>query len=57
MRETFLQNNVEIEPSAREMSFNFFSIFSSGGHLFQWSETVLAILVQGHEMNIFVKSL
>ena len=33
----------------------FFLFFNSGGHLVQWSETVLAILVQGHEMNIFVK--
>ena len=36
------------------MSFKGFSIFSFGG-LFQWSETILAILVEGHPRNISVK--
>ena len=31
-----------------------FSIFSAGGHLVQWSKTVLAILVKGHKWNNFV---
>ena len=30
----------------------FFSIFSSGTHFVQWSETFLAILVEGHPKNI-----
>ena len=34
-----------------------FSIFSSGGHFVQQSETNLAILVEGHQQNIPVKSL
>ena len=38
------------------MSFkDFFSIFSSGGHLVQPSEAILAILVKGHMRNISVK--
>ena len=32
-----------------------FSILNSGGHLVQWSETILAILVQSHERYISVK--
>ena len=32
-----------------------YSIFSSGGHFHQWSETILAILVEGHPRNISVK--
>ena len=35
--------------------FIFFSIFSSGGHLVYWSETILAILVGSHLDNISVK--
>ena len=35
--------------------FKGFSIFSSGGHLVQWSRTVRAILVEGHLRNIPVK--
>ena len=30
----------------------FFSVFSSGGHLVQWSGTVWAILAEGHLGNI-----
>ena len=30
------------------MLFKDLSIFSSGGHLIQWNENILAILVQGH---------
>ena len=37
------------------MSFKGFSIFSSGGHFDQRSEIILAILVEDHLMNIFVK--
>ena len=37
------------------MSFKgFFSIFSSGGHFVQRSQTILAILVEVHPMNISV---
>ena len=59
MRGTFLWNYFEIKPSAwEEMSlekfgFFFFSIFSFGGHLDQWSGAILEILVQGHERKIF----
>ena len=35
--------------------FLFFN-FKLGGHPVQWSETDLAILIQGHERNISVKS-
>ena len=38
-----------------EKSFKAFSIFSSGGHLVQWSETIWAILVEGHPRNKPVK--
>ena len=34
-----------------------FSIFSSDGHFVQPSGTILAILVEGHPMNISVKLL
>ena len=39
------------------MSFKgfFLIIFSSGGHFVQWSEMVLAILVEGHPKNISMK--
>ena len=37
------------------MSFKGFSIFSSGGHFVQWTETILAILVEGHPRNFSVK--
>ena len=36
-------------------SFKDFSIFSSDGHLVQWSGTVLTILVKGHPRNLPVK--
>ena len=38
-----------------DVILRFISSFSSGGHLVQWSRTILAILVQGHERNISVK--
>ena len=38
-----------------EKSIEGFSIFSSGGHLVQWSETVWAILVDSHLRSIPVK--
>ena len=37
------------------MSFKGFSIFSSGGYFVQWSETILAILKEGHPRNISMK--
>ena len=37
------------------MSFNGVSIFSSGGHFVQRSETILAVLVEGHPRMISVK--
>ena len=37
------------------MSFEGFSIFSSGGHFVQWSGTILAILVEGHPREISLK--
>ena len=36
-------------------NYSRFSIFSSGGHFVHQSETVLAILVQGHLSNISMK--
>ena len=39
------------------MSYIYFSIYSLSGYLVQWKETVLAILAQGHERNIFAKFL
>ena len=37
------------------MSFKGFSIFISGGHFVQWSETILAVLVEGHPRKISEK--
>ena len=37
------------------MSFEGFSIFSSGGHLVQWHRTVSAILVESYPRNLPVK--
>ena len=40
------------------MSFKgFFSVFSSAGLFVQQTGTILAILVEGHPRNIFVKLL
>ena len=39
----------------KEIVLKFFSIFSSGCHLDQWSRTVLAIFVKDDKKNIFVK--
>ena len=36
-------------------NYSRFSIFSSGGHFVHRSETVLAILVEGHLSNISMK--
>ena len=33
--------------------WSFSVIFSSGGHLVQWSVTILSILVQGHKRKKF----
>ena len=38
------------------MSFKDFSTFSSGGHFVQRSETILAILIEGHPSNIPMES-
>ena len=35
--------------------FKGFSTFSSGGQFVLWSGIILAILVKGHERNIFAK--
>ena len=37
---TFLYNYFKIDALVKEKSFKGFSIFSSGGHLVQWSGTV-----------------
>ena len=51
-----LYNYFKIDALVQEAkSFKGFSIFSSGGHLVQWSRTVLAILVDSHLRNIPVK--
>ena len=39
-----------------DVLLSFFSIFSSGGHSVQWSETILAILEERHTRNISMKS-
>ena len=43
------------EELAFKASYSRFSIFSSGGHFVHRSETVLAILVEGHLSNIPMK--
>ena len=43
------------EELAFKANYSRFSIFSSGGHFVHWSETVLAILVEGHLSNIPMK--
>ena len=49
-------NNFKIDALVKvTKSFKGFSIFSSGCHLVQWSETVWAILVDSHLRNIPVK--
>ena len=40
-----------------EMSFQGFSIFSSGGHFVQTRGTILLTLVKGHKKNTSVKLL
>ena len=39
----------------KKMSFKDFSNLSSSSHLVQWSRTILAISVKGHEWNNSVK--
>ena len=41
---------MEIAFKANYLSF--FSIFSSGGHFIHQSETILAVLIEGHLLNI-----
>ena len=36
----------------RDVIRRFISMFTSGGHLVQWSGIILAISVQGHETNM-----
>ena len=43
------------EELAFKANYSQFSIFSSGGHFFQRSGTVLAILVEGHLSNLSMK--
>ena len=53
---TFLYNYFKIDALVKKATlFKGFSIFSSGGHLVQWSGTVWAILVDSHLRNIPVK--
>ena len=40
--------------SRRQCHLKVFSIFGSGSQTFQWSGTILAILVEGHPSNISV---
>ena len=55
-QETFLYNYFKIHFLVQEKKlFKCFSIFSSGGHLVQWSGTVWAILVEGHPRNLPIK--
>ena len=49
------RNYFKIDALVKEKLFKGFSIFSSGGHLVQWSGTVRAILVDSHLRNIPVK--
>ena len=44
-----------MDALVKEKQIKGFSIFSSGGHLVQWSRTVWAILVDSHLRNIPVK--
>ena len=44
-----------LEELAFKANYSRFSIFSSGGHLFHRSETVIAISVEGHLSNIPMK--
>ena len=56
-QETFLWNYYEIGPLVKggmSLKCFFFLFFSSGGHFVQRSETILAILVEGHPRNISV---
>ena len=39
---------------SRRCHLKVLSIFSSDGHFVQWSETILAILVEGHPRKISV---
>ena len=51
-----MYNYFKIDELVKEAkSFKGFSIFSSGGHLVQWSGTLCAILVDSHLRNIPVK--
>ena len=43
------------EELAFQANYSQFSIFSYGGHFVHQSETVLAILVEGHLSNIPMK--
>ena len=43
------------EELAFKANYSQFFIFSSGGHFVHQSETVLAILVEGHLSNILMK--
>ena len=55
-QEIFLYNYFKIHLLVQEKkSFKGFSIFCSGGHLVQRSETVWAILVEGHPRYLPVK--
>ena len=46
-------NNFKFGPAV-QMLFKDFSIFSSGGHFVQWSQTVRAIFVEGTMVKTYV---
>ena len=53
MEQNHFCNYFAFEPVVpQDVSFNDFSIFSSGGHLFQPSKTIYEILVEGIMGNI-----
>ena len=56
MEQNHLCNYFAFEPVVpQNVSFDDFSIFSSGGHLFQPSKTIYEILAEGTMANIPLK--
>ena len=45
----------ELQWPKGKVNYLHFSVFSSGGHFVHRSETVLAILVEGHFRNVSMK--
>ena len=54
-KEHFCEIILKLAHWPRRCCFTGLSIFSSGGHFVQRSETILAILVEGHPSNVSVK--